>query len=144
MNGAGFMPDASVYSCLVAAFAMNDKNSFQASQQFTMLDWNKIRRGKDPPKSIRVLPSVGTTPKMFKDAMSIFRKMGTPTAGSGSGGMGMGMGMGMGGMSSWLSPLSKAMDPRDSDGNAISDVQCKWLSQPVGLEVRGRKPEAVV
>lgn len=30
MNMAGYLPDASVFSCLVAAFAMNDKNNASA------------------------------------------------------------------------------------------------------------------
>lgn len=33
MNAAGFMPDASVYSCLVAAFAMNDQKQGHAAYQ---------------------------------------------------------------------------------------------------------------
>ena len=91
MNEAGFMPDASVMSCLVAGFAMNDKNSSssssQVAQNLALLDWNKIRRGggKDSGQrmnlklDVRLSMSMSTTPKVFKDAFSAFRKMGTPS-----------------------------------------------------------------
>ena len=86
MNEAGFAVDASVVSTLLSGAA-----SSQASQALSMLDWNKIRRGGLGPggagggghhsqkSSVKMS---GGTPKVFKDALSAFRKMGTPGSSS--------------------------------------------------------------
>eukprot|EP00952_Eustigmatos_sp_NYUAD-ZCMA_P011993 48372-Eustigmatos_ZCMA.PRE.1 len=81
MHSAGFMPDASIYSCLVGAFAMKDKSGYQSAQPLAMLDWNKLRsKAVDPrPKNLMKLDMKFTSPRVFKDAMATFRKMTTPT-----------------------------------------------------------------
>lgn len=90
MNEAGFAVDASVLSTLLSGAA-----SSQASQAFSLLDWNKIRRGGSGPggaggggpHSVQRSQKLGVkmsggTPKVFKDAFSAFRKMGTPGSSS--------------------------------------------------------------
>jgi len=85
MNEAGFAVDASVVSTLLSGAA-----SSQASQALSLLDWNKIRRGGSGPGGGGGGPhSVHHSQKMsvkmsggFKDALSAFRKMGTPGSSS--------------------------------------------------------------
>eukprot|EP00624_Nannochloropsis_granulata_P004923 evm.model.NODE_34840_length_33638_cov_20.784470.5 len=90
MNEAGFAVDASVLSTLLSGAA-----SSQASQALSLLDWNKIRRGSSGPggagssgpHSVQRSQKLGVkmssgTPKVFKDAFSAFRKMGTPGSSS--------------------------------------------------------------
>jgi hypothetical protein len=90
MHEAGFKPDATVFTCLLAALprSSSDNSSYQASQAMAMLDWNKIRQGsfspdKGPrPISLRLDVRLAATPKVFKDAFQAFRRIGTPSMAS--------------------------------------------------------------
>lgn len=89
MNEAGFAVDASVVSTLLSGAA-----SSQASQALSLLDWNKIRQRNDGRSgssggsgtghySVHGSQKHGArlssgTPKVFKEALSAFRKIGTP------------------------------------------------------------------